>query len=156
MWFTRHALFLALERFKEEGFISLSNADQTLSLLRIGQRKKTMTPEKRGVAMYFANFRAIAHTGPIGHLLRIFQPLILVAQPGQRCAGQGIEGGATGRAAVTLQSRCRAPARNVIMTALGTQRLALHATFNQRTDSLNVLNLIDWYDDSIDHYLTVT
>ena len=149
-----------------------------------------MTPAKRGVAMYPTDFCAVAHALTLTHLLRIFQPLVLVAQSGQRRAGQRIEGRTTGSAAITLQSRCRTPARDVIMAALGTQWLGRNTTFKQCTDGLNVFNLvqtiyqnaslmrrqflklcrqgmkffgfhhstylIDWYGDSIDHYLTVT
>ena len=190
MGFTRHVFFLSLKRFKEVGFIHLSNANQALSLLRIGQCKKTMAPEKRRVAMHFADSRAVAYTLTISHLLGKFKPFVLMPQSGQWRSSQCIEGRMACGAPVTLQARCRTPARNAIMTTLWAQRFALYATFNQCADCLNVLNLvqaihqnaslmrrqffkfcrqnmkffgfhrstypIDWYDDSIDHYLTVT
>lgn len=138
----RHALLLALERFKEEGLIRFGNTNQAASLLYIGQRKETMTPAKRGIAMHLTNFCTVAQALTFSHLLRIVQPLVLVTQSGQWRSGQRIEGGAACSTSVTLQARCRTPARNVIMTALGTQWLTQHATFNQRTDSLNVFNLV--------------
>jgi hypothetical protein len=185
-----HAVFFTLERLKKVGFISLGNANQARGFLPIRQREKTVTPKKGGIAMYSANFCAAAYAFTFGQLLRVFQPLFLVAQPSQRCSGQRIEGGPAGSAAVTLQTGSRTPARNVVVTALGAQRCGQHTAFNQRTDGLNVLNpaqviyqqaslmrrqffkfcrqyleffdfhhstyLVDWYDDSIDLYLTVT
>ena len=38
MWLASHAVFLALERFKELGFVRLGNTYQACGLLRIGQR----------------------------------------------------------------------------------------------------------------------
>ena len=73
------AVFVTLERFKKPGFISCGNANQMRGLLRIGQRKKTVTPKKGGIAMYSANFCAVTYALTFGQLPRVFQPLFLVA-----------------------------------------------------------------------------
>lgn len=136
-----HSLFLALERFKEKGLVRFGNANQARGLLFIGQRKKTMTPAECRVAMHVTGFGTFANALPFGHLLRVFQPLVLVAQSSQRRSCQRIECGLAGSAAVALQSRGRTPARDVVMTTLGAHRCRQCATFDQSIDGLDVPNL---------------
>jgi len=127
MRLARHAVYSSFERFEKVGFICLSNANQARGFLRIGQRKEAVTPKKGSVAMHPANFCTVVHTLTFGQLLCVFQQLFLMAQTSQRCAGQRIEGGAIGSAAITLQPRSRTPSRNVIVTALrGTMAWIIH------------------------------
>lgn len=80
------------------------------------------------VAMHVTGFGTFANALPLGHLLRVFQPLVLVAQSSQRRSCQRIECGLADSAAVALQSRGRTPARDVVMTTLGARRCRQCAT----------------------------
>ncbi len=142
---TSHSLLLALERFKEKRLVRFGNTDQAQGLLLVRQRQKTMAPAESRVAMHLTDFGAFANTSPFGHLLCVFQPLVLVAQSCQRRSCQRIECSLACCATVTLQSRGQTPPRNVIMTTLGAHGCGQCATLNQDIDGLYVSDLLQTF-----------
>jgi len=139
---THHALFFALERFKEECLVRFGNAHQVRRLLLIGQHEKAVTSTECGVAVYVAGLGAFAYALPFGHWLRVRQPFVFVPQPGQRCSRQRIEGGLAGRAPVALQAGRRTRARDLVMTAFRAHRRRQHTAFNQSMDGLHVTDFL--------------
>ena len=91
--------------------------------------------------MHLTGLGAFAHALPLLHLLCVLQPLVFLAQPGQRRARQRIEGALAGRTAVALQPRGAAPAGNLVVPALGAQGGDLYPAFYQGIDRLQVFDL---------------
>jgi hypothetical protein len=137
---TRHPELLAFERFEEEGFIRFGNACKARGLLPVGQGEKTVAPAECRVAMHVTGYRALAHALSFGHLLRVFQPPVFVAQTGEWRARKSIERGLAGATAIA-QSRCRPPVQDMLMTTTGAHRLRNFPAFHQAVYRLSMPDL---------------
>ena len=138
-----HGFLLALEGFKEKGFICFRYAHQTGGLATVGFHKKAMPPAKCSVAMHVAGLGAFAHALALFHLLCVVQPFVFHAQSRQGCSRQGIEGRLASRTAVALQSGCTAPVSDFVVSTLGTHCSSQCTALNQSVDRLYVFNLAE-------------
>jgi hypothetical protein len=85
-------------------FVGLGNPAQQRRAVGAGQCQEAVTPAERGVAVHAELCRGLAHRVRGQHAVQVAQPALLVMQPGQRRAGQRIEGFAAGAAAVALHT----------------------------------------------------
>lgn len=110
-------------------------------LLLIGPLEEAVAPPKRRIAMNLTDLGTVTNAVAFNYLLHVFQPVGLVAQARQRRAGQSIERGLAGRASVTLQSRCRTSACEMVMSALGANRYHHCPVFDQASNRLDMTKI---------------
>lgn len=88
--------------------------------------------------MHRADLGALTHALAFRHLLRVGQPLVFEPQARQRRTGQRIECGVASAAAIALQPRCQAPARDLLVATMRTDWCRSHAAFNQAPHRLRM------------------
>mmetsp|Transcript_26294 Transcript_26294/g.62352 ORF Transcript_26294/g.62352 Transcript_26294/m.62352 type:complete len:295 (+) Transcript_26294:686-1570(+) len=109
--------WLALVREQLVRLVSLDNTGHVhcLGLARAGQ--PAMAPTKGGRAVHAESGGRFANAQSFVEHLGLVEPLVAVAQPRQRCAGQRIEGDTAVAALVSLQPIGKAIAHHVLAVA---------------------------------------
>lgn len=103
----------------EEGLVGFDDATQLGRLARCQCSQKAVAPAERGADRDAAPAGGPAHAGRVLTFRVEGQPLFLVSQPGQRCAGQSVERAAARPTAKAVQPVRQAPASHVVAAATG-------------------------------------
>ena len=93
----------SLLRFEQEGFVGLDDACELPRPVVFDPMKESVAPAKCRVAVDLDLFGGAAHRARIEQRGQVIEPLALVPEPRQRCAGQVVEGAAALAATESLQ-----------------------------------------------------
>ena len=122
------------------GFVGFGNTAQRASAHAGGQLQKPVTPAKRGRAVHAHLRRGATHAQAVLQCPGLDEPLLALAQPRQRRAGQGIERPPAGAALVALQPVGMAVANHrAAVVASRTPRLRWHAPLDDRQHRLRLV-----------------
>ena len=115
---------------QDEGFVGFDNTAQfDHPVLR--RPEKAVAPAERGAVRHPAALGRSRHRLAIRQGLPEIKPPLLVPQPRQRRAGQGVEALAAALAPVAAQSSRRAPGNRSLRPAVGAHTILLHPQFNR-------------------------
>src|SRR5208283_1397253 len=131
----------AFERFEDECFVRFHNSPQHLRLVERRSAQEPMPPTIRRGGVDAAALSRLGEADAIDHRLSRVEPAILLAQPGHRRPGRGVEGAPARLAAIPRQAERSTPADNLVgaaMRAAETLDLALadrrqHVPLDPRT-----------------------
>ncbi len=125
------SLSLTFLRFKKAGFLGFGNARQANRLLAVGQTQEAVAPTECRVGMNAHRCGTFADARSIDQLLCVGDPFRFVPKSGQGRRGKGIEGRSASVAAIPLQAFGEAPAGDLLVRAMRTDRLFSEPGFNQ-------------------------